>query len=32
VDDRLGPGFKDGLPHRARVEQIECDRLRAEHP
>jgi hypothetical protein len=32
MDDRLGLGFEDGLPHSARVEQIERDRLRAERP
>jgi len=32
VDDRVGFGFEDGLAHGARVEQIERDRLRPEHP
>jgi len=30
VDDRVGPGGDDGLPHRAPVEQVEHDRLRAQ--
>jgi hypothetical protein len=30
VDDRVGLGLEHGLAHRARVEQIERDRLRPE--
>jgi hypothetical protein len=30
VHDRLGLGLEHGLAHRARVEQVEPDRLRAE--
>jgi hypothetical protein len=32
VHDRLGLVLEHGLAHRARVEQIEHDRLRAERP
>ena len=32
MDDRPGPGVEDGLAYRARVEQVEQDRLRAERP
>jgi hypothetical protein len=28
--DRVGRALENGLPHRARVEQIEHDRLRTE--
>ena len=32
VDDGRGPGLADGLAYRARVEQVEQDRLRTERP
>ena len=32
MHDRVGLGLEDGLAHRASVEQIEHDRLRAERP
>ncbi|HEY6775104.1 MAG TPA: hypothetical protein VI122_01185 [Thermoleophilaceae bacterium] len=32
VDDRVRLGFEDGLPHGARIEQIERDRLRPQRP
>src|SRR5215468_9269065 len=30
VDNRVGPGAGDGLPHRARIEQVNHDRLRPQ--